>query len=84
MDPTTFFEAVAEYDKTDAKGFNRCGTIDPGYAGSGPARVLFDGETTISQKSYQFIGTAPVAGRRVVLMPVGSTYVILGMINGGA
>lgn len=87
-DPTKFFDAIREYDNSadnvESKGWNRCGTIDPNYAGTGPARVQFDGELTVSQKAYQFVGVAPLAGKRAFLVPVGPTYVILGMINGGA
>ena len=87
MDPAKFFEAVREYDKsadsTDTKGWNRCGTIDPNYPGTGPARVQFDGELTVSLKAYQYVGTPPLAGKRAFLVPVGNTYVILGPINGG-
>jgi hypothetical protein len=87
LDPGKFFDAVREYDKSanndESKGWNRCGTVDSEYTGVGPARILFDGETTLSQKFYHFVGTAPRAGTRVFLAPVGSTYVIQGMINGG-
>jgi len=87
INPTTLFDAIREYDKSaenaESKGFTRCATIDPDYVGTGPARVTFDGETALSQKSYHFINTPPRASTRVVLLPVGSTYVILGMVNGG-
>lgn len=87
FDPAKFFDAVREYDKSatnaDTQGFTRCGTVDPGYTGAGPARIMFDGETVLSQKAYHFLNTAPLAGARVVLTPIGSTYVISGMVNGG-
>jgi hypothetical protein len=87
FDPVKLFEAMREYDKSaenaESQGFNRCATIDPDYVGNGPARVTFDGETTLSQKSYHFINTPPRASTRVAMLPIGSTYVILGMVNGG-
>lgn len=87
MDPAKFFDAVREYDKSadnaESKGFNRCGTVDSGYAGTGPARIMFDGETSLSSKHYHYVGTPPRAGTRVALIPIGSTYMILGMVNGG-
>lgn len=87
FDPRKFFEAAREYDKSadneESKGWNRCATIDPGYTGSGPARVTFDGETTLSQKTYEFVGTPPNPATRVVMMPIGPTYFIAGMVNGG-
>ena len=87
MDPREFFEAVRTYDKSaeneESKGWNRCGTIDPAYGGTGPARVMFDGETVLSQKSYHFVGAPPRSGTRAFLVPVGPTYLIMGMINGG-
>lgn len=88
LDPSKFFDAVREYDKSadnvESKGWNRCATIDPNYSGTGPARVQFDGELTVSQKAYHFVGTPPLAGKRAFLVPVGPTYLIMGMINGGA
>lgn len=87
LDPAKMFEAFREYDRSadnvDSKGFIRGGTIDPDYVGTGPARVMFDGETVLSQKSYQFLNVAPRANTRVIMLPIGSTYVILGMVNGG-
>ena len=88
IDITEFFESVREYDKSasneGAKGFTRCAIVDPAYAGTGPARVTFDGEESLSQKTYHFIGmTPPPAGVRVALLPIGSTYMILGPVNGG-
>jgi hypothetical protein len=86
-DPTTFFEAVREYDRSadnaESKGFARCATVDPNYTGLGPARVLFDGETALSQKEYQFLDNPPRANTRVVMEPIGNTYYIAGMLNGG-
>ena len=87
FDPAKFFEAVREYDKSadneESRGFGRCATIDPNYTGLGPARVLFDGETVLSQKSYHFLDNPPRANTRVVMFPIGPTYVIMGMVNGG-
>ena len=88
LDPAKFFEAVREYDKSadnvESAGFNRCATVDPDYTQVGPARVMFDGEETLTDKAYQYLGTAPRANTRVVMLPIGPTYVILGMVNGGA
>lgn len=88
FDPAKFFDAVREYDKSadnaESRGWNRCATIDPEYTGIGPARVMFDGEETLTQKTYHFVGdTPPRANARVFLVPVGPTYLIQGMINGG-
>lgn len=88
MDPTDFFEAAREYDKSadndGSKGHLRFARIDSAYAGTGPARVLFDGETALTNKAYTFVSVVPAAGARVLMMPVSSTYVIAGMLNGGA
>jgi hypothetical protein len=88
LDPTEFFDAVTEYDKSasnDAsKGHPRFATVDSAYAGTGPARVMFDGELTLTTKAYQFLNLAPRAGSRVMMTPVANTYVIAGMLNGGA
>jgi hypothetical protein len=88
LDPTEFFTAVAEYDKSasnDAsKGHARCATVDSAYAGTGPARVTFDGEVALTTKAYHFLNLAPQAGARVCMMPIANTYVIAGMLDGGA
>lgn len=88
MDPAKFFEAVRTYDKSaenyQSQGWSRFATVDPNYTGAGPARVQFDGEASVSQKSYHFVGQTPLAGKRAFLVPVGNTYVILGNLNGGA
>ena len=88
LKPEELFEAVAEYDKSaendESKGHARFATVDNAYAGSGPARVTFDGEATLTTKAYQFVGGAPQAGSRVMMLPVSTTYVINGMLNGGA
>ena len=58
-------------------------TVDPAYTGSGPAKVTFDGEAVMSSKAY--IATTAVApGSRVYLLPIGKSYVIAGVIGGGA
>jgi hypothetical protein len=58
----------------------KIGTVDPAF-GSGLPKVTFDGETTMSSKTYAYIGSRPTAGSRVVLAPVGTGYVILGAIG---
>lgn len=65
------------------------GTIDPAYVQSGyPGtlpKVTFDGESTLSGKQYAVMsGYWPAAGDRVVLAPVGTTYMILGCVSGSA
>ena len=88
LDPTEFFDAVTEYDKSagnDAsKGHSRFATVDSAYAGTGPARVMFDGEVTLTTKAYHFLNLAPQAGARVFMLPHANTYVIAGMLDGGA
>lgn len=54
------------------------GTIDPAYTGVGNPKVTFDGETTTGARTYPWIGTPPLPSSRVVMLPVGRSYVILG------
>jgi hypothetical protein len=86
--PGEFFDAVAEYDRSannaDSKGHERFATVDSAYAGTGPARLTFDGESALTTKAYSFAGSPPVAGARVFVLPVANTYLIMGMLNGGA
>ena len=59
----------------------RMAKVDPSYS-SGLPRLLFDGETVVSQKRYPYLGNyTPVAGDRVLLAVVGGTYVVLGKIQ---
>lgn len=58
--------------------------VDPAYvASSYPGtlpRVTFDGESTLSAKGYASL-YAPKPGDRVVMLPAGNTYVIVGAIG---
>lgn len=59
----------------------RLATVAPGYAGTGPVPVIFDGEALAGLRQY--VPLAPVAaGQRVALLPVGATYVVLGRVDG--
>lgn len=58
------------------------GVIDPAYAGlPNLPKVTFEGESTLSGKTYAHLASyVPVAGDRVALMPVGTTYLIVGPV----
>ena len=59
----------------------RLATVASGYSGSGPVPVVFDGETAAGARLY--VSTVlVVAGQRVILIPVGSSFVIVGVIGG--
>jgi microcystin-dependent protein len=78
--------AIAGYARADGEGeaANRppkLGTVDPGYT-SGSPRVTFDGESTMSTKLYPCLGSySPAAGDRVLLLPVGTGYVVVGAVS---
>lgn len=58
----------------------RLGKIDPAYS-SGRPKIIFDGETTASEKQYPRLASyTPVAGDRVLLAKVAGSYVILGKV----
>ena len=58
----------------------RLGKIDPAYA-TGLPKVLFDGETVVSTKTYPHLASyTPGAGDRVELLLFGSTWVIQGEV----
>jgi hypothetical protein len=91
-DPIAFLDAVAGYTLEAGAGGSadrpiRLGTIDPAYVfTSYPAtlpKVTFDGESTLSGKRYVVLtpGYLPRASDRVVLLPVGNTYVIIGSVD---
>ena len=83
-----FLDTVAGYSNASNSGPKsslerpiRIGTIDPYYT-SGQARILFDGETVISDRGYSWVSTySPVGGDRVYLVPVGQTYLIGGSFS---
>lgn len=87
FDSRDFLEAITGYANSDTSGpqpsSNRpikLGTIDPYYT-AGKARVLFDGETIMSERGYSWdTSYTPLAGQRVFLYPVGQTYLIGGSI----
>lgn len=62
----------------------RHAVVDPAYVTSSyPGtlpRVTFDGESTLSVKAYASL-YAPKPGDRVVMLPAGNTYVIVGAIG---
>lgn len=67
----------------------RLGTVDPAYvASSFPGtlpKVTFDGESTLSGKRYSVMGPYwPTASDRVVLVPIGGTYLIVGALDADA
>lgn len=64
---------------------SRFATIDPAYvAASFPGtlpKVTFDGEGALTLKTYNVAGTySPQPGHRVLLVPAGNTYVIVGKL----
>lgn len=64
----------------------RLGVIDPAYsAASFPGtlpKVTFEGEDTMSTKRYSVMSPyAPQPSDRVLLLPAGHTFVILGKVN---
>lgn len=87
MEARTFLQAVAGFTQGSAPEGSatapvKIGTIDVAYSGTGFAKVKFDGESATSTKAYPFLASYfPVPGDRVVLMPAGNTYVIVGKID---
>lgn len=79
---TDLLEAIAGYAvPAQEQRPVKLGTIDPNYS-SGLARVRFDGESAVSGKGYAWLASyAPTAGDRVVLLPVGTSYLILGRVR---
>lgn len=80
ISPRAFLDAVADHSEAKAapnRG-TRLGTVDATYS-TGKPKVTLDGTTTLSADGFTFLPSyTPVAGDRVVLLPVGTTYVILG------
>lgn len=84
----SFLESVAGFTDepkggrpTAADRPTRLGVVDPGWNRSGFPRVLFDGESLMGVKGYPWVGVLPNPGERVVLVPQGRSYVIVGSIG---
>lgn len=84
----SFLDSVHGYTSAAAAGpvpsYNRStklGIVDPTYV-AGLVRVLFDGETVMSEKGYSWVSNYfPQAGDRVMLVPAGQSYIITGKIE---
>lgn len=82
----SFLESVTGYSETGEAVTPpsedrpvKLGTIDPSWTTGNP-RVLFDGETIMGVRGYPWAGTKPRPGERVVLVPQGRSYVIVGAL----
>jgi hypothetical protein len=87
-----FLRTIAAFGQANAPASSankpiKMGRVDYDYApsdflGGVMPRVLFDGEKTVSQKRYQVVaGYYPQPGHRVCLIPVGTTYLIIGSVD---
>lgn len=57
---------------------NRLAVIDPNYIGYGFPAVTFEGESAVSSKTFACAtGYRPTANDRVLMVPVGTTYMIV-------
>lgn len=78
-DITSFVTATKQPSSSDRPV--RLAVVDSGYAGGWP-KVTFEGEATLSGKQYAHVDSyAPAAGDRVVMVPVGTTYLIVGCVS---
>lgn len=91
MDPFDFLSALQGLGQAGLPPVIKLATIDPAYTGYTGypdiplPKVTFDGETTLSTKQYTVLGDyIPVAGDRVLMVPVGRTYVIVGVVRRNA
>lgn len=74
-DAGAFLDAIKSSSEESAQ-VARLATVTS--VSSGRARVLFDGEPTGSNTAYAYAtGTTFTTGNRVLLIPVGNTYVIV-------
>lgn len=83
MDPRQFLDLVAGYVQAASTRSARLGVVDDDYIGSGLPRVTFDGDLAVSTDGFEYLRPyAPAAGDRVLMLPVGTTYVIAGSVGG--
>lgn len=58
----------------------RLGKIDSAYS-SGRPKIVFDGETTASEKQYPYlISYTPAANDRVLMAKVAGSYIVIGKV----
>lgn len=74
-------EMVVQTSPEAAPSPFKLGTVAALFANN-TAQVLFDGETTASEKQYAYLSTyVPEVDDRVLLVNVGGTYIIMGDIS---
>lgn len=88
MDPIDFVAAVSGAARADLPPGLKLATIDPAYDAFATyptvplPKVTFDGETTLSTKRYPAMADYwPAAGDRVLMAPVGRSWLIVGPIR---
>lgn len=84
IDPRRFLDSVAGYTgAATVTRVCRMATVDDAYAGVDRPRVTFDGDVGLSTTGFEWLRPyVPTAGDRVVMLPVGTTYVIAGSVGG--
>lgn len=84
MDARSFLETLTGAARTEPDRPVRLAVVDPAYvASSYPAtlpKVTFEGETTLSVRTYACL-YSPAPGDRVVMLPTGTTYAIIGKVG---
>lgn len=71
--------AILDHTGTPQPSF-RLATVDPDYSGGRP-RLVFDGETTVSTRTFPYLSSyTPVAGDRVLVAMVSRGAVVVGKI----
>lgn len=86
MNIGSILRSVAGYTRAEtdnsADRSIRLAVIDPAYSGSGLPKVTFEGESVMSAKGYSFAESYfPTGMDRVVMLPVGNTYLIAGAVD---
>ena len=94
MEPMTFLDGLSGFMRNSTGNSAdrpiRIAKIDPAYDpflghypnATDPARVIFEGETTVSGKAYPVAsGYVPQAGARVYMVPIGNSWLIAGAVT---
>jgi len=75
-----FLSVIKGYVQQFIKKIITLGTVDSGYV-SGRPRIVFDGESSASTKTYPYLARySPTANDRVLLIKAGSTWVVVDKI----
>jgi len=81
VDAKSILDAFMVWQAPTITKNSKFATVDPAWDGVSDPKVTFDGESLLTQKGYKYL-VKPTAGTRVVMEPIGNSWVISGPLTG--